>query len=66
MDQQDEARIIRRDVTAACVRAWQYRAWRQFGEVHTHSLNLVALHRDHVSHGHTYLFEGRSVMGEGA
>ena len=66
----EEAEIVAKDLTADAVRAQQYRSWRRYPPGHVlhldlnraHSARIVARHREAISQGCLYLFEGRQVM----
>lgn len=68
MNRFDEARIIEKDATLGSIRYRQYLAWlnrnsRPLADfMIKHSANVLNDHRDRISRGDLYLFEGRPVM----
>lgn len=70
MNRYDETRIIERDATRGSIRYRQYLAWLNWNGrsladfMVKHSANVLNDHRDRISRGQVYLFEGSAVMAE--
>jgi len=66
----EDARIVAADMTADAVRQLQLRTWRRYPPGHplhhdmnTHSAVVLGRHRESISKGRLFLFEGQAVMG---